>query len=426
MKKAISKQNQALNLLTDPWLLTTQGTVSMISALKHAKQLQLVGDAKFQVCALRLLLAACYVGGETSLRLLKNGVSVGTLEALQTHESRFDLRGGYWICPDLPGKTDSLSRLVSTASTNNNPVFHVHTRDDEFLILPDWQIANLTLEYQFFGLVAGNSALGYRFRSPGATAAIGLAKGQNLLETLALNLVPDAEPAVASWQMPNLKAHDLRHQTRPAPKSIAERYTWIAQGMRFEDEGIVTARGLKLEPLGDPMTAHFFNPKGEARVVKLIAENPYLTACALKGWRTTACPTLTHAATLGIDHQILVVAQRNEDDPAIRLVETRDGLFSVDALDFDLASKMERFYARLSSEHKKSHKSSFELELERFPRFEIANVFLSSVQDAIDANPKAKVEPTQVLSATLENLGVQGQFARFASMLEDTKHERVL
>ncbi len=406
-----------MNLLSDPWILTTSGRVSVNMALQNASKVQLTGNGKSIVCILRLLLSACYVGGETSAKLLEHGVSPRTLESLNFASSRFELDSGYWICPDLPGKTDSLSRLISAAPTNRNPVFTYHARDDRFLIVPAWQLAQLTLEYQFFGLVAGNSSLGYRYRSPGSTAAIGVAIGTNLLETLALNLVFDPEPAVASWQVPNPTSSDFRNQSCPTSKSIAQRYTWIAQGMRFDHGGVVTARGFQRQINGDPM-AGVQETKNGSTYLRLVAGSPYLTACALHEGKGIHCPTLAHAATLGIPYSVLVVAQRNENSASINLLESTEGVFPVELLDTALAASVELFYLRLTNPIKREKSSDFDRQLKQLPSLEIAEVFVSYVQDWIVEQLSPQIDLIEILSATLRDTGNQAHFEFYASVLK--------
>jgi hypothetical protein len=286
-----------MNLMHDPWIATTSGPLSIVSALNQAADTQLLGCAEDQIVVLRLLLAVCYVGHESSGSLLKHGVSQATLTNLQQYRARFELLTGYWTCADLPGKTDSLSRLVATAATNHNPVFHAHTWDGDPLELDAAVLVYHLLRYQLFGMVAGQSSLGYRFRSPAATAAIPVAVGQNLLETLALNLVPDDATPMATWQRPSLCAEDFRTQSRATPTSVAERYTWVAQGVRFVNDGVVTTRGLQLSATGDPMTARQPLAGERSTYVRLIGESAYLTACAVTGGRGEPAPTLAHAQT---------------------------------------------------------------------------------------------------------------------------------
>ncbi len=406
-----------MNLLNDPWILTTSGRVSVNMALQDASKVQLAGNGKSIVCTLRLLLSACYVGGETSAKLLEHGVSRRTLESLNSVVSRFELDSGYWVCSDLPGKTDSLSRLISAAPTNHNPVFSYHARDDRFLVIPDWQLAQLMFEYQFFGLVAGNSSLGYRFRSPGATAAVGVAIGSNLLETLALNLVPDSESAVAGWQLPNPTSSEFRNQLCPTSKSIAQRYTWIAQGLRFENGGVVTARGFRLQITGDPMTG-IVGGKNGSTYLRLIAGSPYLTACALHRDSGICCPTLAHAASIGIPYRVLVVAQKNENSQSINLLETSEGTFPVEVLQEAFAEPTRLFYFRLTSPLKHEQATAFDRKLKDSPSLEIAEVFVSCVQDRVNESPFRQVDLMEILSVSLGDTGNREHFEFYASILK--------
>ena len=79
-----------MNLLSDPWLPTTTGAVSIIDALENAHSLLLVGSAPELITSLRILLSACYAGGETSSKLLRKGISKKTLNLLERYEDGLD------------------------------------------------------------------------------------------------------------------------------------------------------------------------------------------------------------------------------------------------------------------------------------------------------------------------------------------------
>jgi hypothetical protein len=373
-----------MNLIYDPWIQTNTGLHGLESVLQNSDRCHLQLEGMVFAGVLRLLLAICYEGGETSEKLLKRkAVSQRTLTNLSNHHALFDLNTGFWICNNLTGPSNPLSRLVPTAPVRNNRVFHVHARDDQPVTIPDGVIARYLIAHQLAALDFGRSATGPRHHSPCATAALGIAIGSSLLETLALNLVPDHSSATPSWQRKPVTCEDCKNQTRLEPEGIAERYTWIPQAVKLTESGVIAARGFKLSATGDPMTATISTKDGVTFASKAIKSNAWLTACTLLGFRGTAAATLEHAGKLGIPYVVRVVAQINSPSRAAVLLESLDQTFSPLACSREVAAQVTQLYSKV-------WESLGE---------DTASVFLSYVEDTVLAGV---LEPD--LKAILERL----------------------
>ena len=102
-----------MNLISDQWIPTTTGHYSLSEILQQAAHCELQLEGMQFAGILRLLLAICYEGDETSAKLLKRkSVSQRTLDGLAQHHDMFELESGFLICNDLAGQSDSLNRLI--------------------------------------------------------------------------------------------------------------------------------------------------------------------------------------------------------------------------------------------------------------------------------------------------------------------------
>jgi CRISPR-associated protein Cse1 (CRISPR_cse1)/CRISPR-associated protein Cse2 (CRISPR_cse2) len=378
-----------MNLIDQPWISTTCGLYGIKQALENAGRCHLNLAGMSYVSVLRLLLAICYAGEETSRGLLEMGaVSPDTLKKLEQHHDRFDLREGFWTCQDLNGQSISLNRLFAIVPTKSNRVFHVLARDDQPPVFSDDQLARSLLEYQLSALDFGASETGPRHHSPCSTRAITIAVGANLLETLALNLVPDDAAATPSWFCEPITERDCENQSRTLAMSIAERYSWVAQAVRFEGNHVITARGLKLSPLGDPMTTTISTKNGKVFAAKALRSSAWLTGCQALGMNAQPAAILEHASQLNLPHVIRVVAQINDASRAAVLVETLDRTFQKSALDVPLARQALVIHSRL---------------LKEFDQ-DTASVFLSYIEDQI-FDGDGVIDLKLVLQRVLQDVG---------------------
>lgn len=117
-----------------------------------------------------------------------------------------------------------------------------------------------------------------------ARPALFLPTGQNLLETLLLNLVPyTPEDDAPIWEVPPLRLGDLEGARTKWPLTGRTRvYTWPARGVRLLDEGDgvrFMGYGPGVEPLEathrDPMVAQRLDAKGNLLVLRLSEERSF-------------------------------------------------------------------------------------------------------------------------------------------------------
>ena len=356
-----------MNLLFDPWLPTSSGKLSLLEALERVRDVQITLSGTPFISVLRLQLAACLYGGESSVSLLRSGISSRTLRKLERHRGAFELRDGYLTCPDLEALVHPHAIICGEWPTGNTMAFHHHTRDDRPIQLEDNALALRLLEFQAFAPTAGQSPTGYRRLSPCADVVLAVAIGENLLETLALNLVPDERPAMPSWALARAQSEDFLLQSRNSAGSVSEQYTWLAQAVRLHENGVGTARGFGLENRIDPMMTVWTRKRdGEQRPLKPAGIEPWLLACRAMGLGTDGTPTLRHAAALGVPHQVRVVAQVSSPKNKVKVLERIDETYTLEQLSLSLSDAVWRHRQRLA-------KTSNDL----------ARTFVSTVEDRL-------------------------------------------
>ena len=241
------KEVAIFNLLFDDWIPTTTGFHSIQGCLKNAAKLQIHTSSMQFASITRLLLAACYQGKETSSKLLKGEISQKTFQDFERHKQQFDLKNGYLTCLNLMAKVTTPAILMSEIPSGRTMIFDHHARDDQKIVISKAEVARRLVEFHCAAAAGGNSVTGYRTLSPCADVVLGIAVGETLLETLALNLVPDTGEPFASWTLPRVAESDLKNQSRETAQSIAEGYTWLGQAVRLWDDGVGVARGFKLK-----------------------------------------------------------------------------------------------------------------------------------------------------------------------------------
>jgi hypothetical protein len=327
-----------MNLLHDPWIPTTVGEKGLIETLTQARQLDLTGDSFVVAAIVRLLLAVCHESELTTLMLLSRHKWNDSLKHLDQYVDRFDLRDGFLTCSDLIGDATHINAILNRVPARHNRVLEKHARDDLPNLVPESEIARQVLRHNLAALEFGKSATGPRHHSPFGTAVLGLAIGKNLLETLALNLIPNAASPNAFWKRRPMLMQDFLYQSQTKPGDDAARFSWQAQTIRFAGDEVITARGFKLSPVEDSM-ATFANSGGKAFPVKL-KPSTWLSACQHCGWQSTAARTLKYAASTGLLYRIRVMAQQNAPKKPAKLLEVRVGEFPPESLRFDLAERL--------------------------------------------------------------------------------------
>ncbi len=293
----------SFNLCTEPWIPVQTGSavqlVSLETALLEAQSFTRLEHSNPLILAAvyRFLLAVLHRAlegpdrADDAAQWYKNGFPVPKIRAyLAKWHDRFDLFGAtpFMQVPDLPleGLTDHWSKL-STERGSGNTTFLFNERLRENVpnatdgISPAESVLHL-LEHQGFalgGLVKrlGVTAMG---SAPSANTALVMAAGQNLLETLALNLVPypasDRRLDSPIWERDPVRFKQLEGGYKAAMRGITDRYTWMPRAIRLEpDQGAVRfmafAAGVGLDGDGtkEPMAASYLNAKGEARKLGL-------------------------------------------------------------------------------------------------------------------------------------------------------------
>ena len=367
------KEVAILNLLFDDWIPTTTGFHSIQGCLKNAAKLQIHTSSMQFASITRLLLAACYQGKETSSKLLKGEISQKTFQDLERHKKQLDLNNGYLTCPDLTARVTTPAILMSEIPSGRTMVFDHHARDDKKTVVSEAEIALRLVEFHCAAAAGGNSVTGYRTLSPCADVMIGIAVGKTLLETLALNLVPDTAQSTASWTLPRVRESDLKNQSRETALSIAEGYTWVGQAVRLWNDGVGVARGFKLKNFADPMTAIALNEKQqEMGAVHPKNLEPWLLGCYLTGFHSILANTLRHAQSLEIPYQVRVLAQVSSQKNKVKILERIDSTFEPELLNHELAEqvlKIRFLLARRDSEF-------------------AARVFVSTMQDSLQEQKK--------------------------------------
>jgi CRISPR system Cascade subunit CasA len=285
------------NLITQPWIPVRQGNsmrlVSLEHALLEARRFERVEDPSplVTVALHRLLLAILHRALEgpgdayEAAEWFENGFDAGKVRAyLDRYRDRFDLfhpERPFYQVPDftLERSSRSWTVLAPELNSDNNKVLFDHTVTSRPRPLHPAEAARLLVANQTFALSAGKSVLCHTATAPVATAALALMLGENLHQTLCLNLVAypkeQRERDFATWEQEPLRVADLEdcERARASARGIVHRYTWLSRAVRLEpeEEGgetvvrwIAYASGVRYEESQvrrDPMMAVRPDPK---------------------------------------------------------------------------------------------------------------------------------------------------------------------
>lgn len=188
---------------------------------------------------------------------------------------------------DLPEENPlPWSKLLPELASGNNPTLFDHTTEENLPKATYAQAARALLVHQAFapGGLLRRYGVGSAKDAPVARPALFLPTGQNLLETLLLNLVPyTPEDDAPIWEVPPLRLGDLEGARTKWPLTGRTRvYTWPARGVRLLDEGDgvrFMGYGPGVEPLEathrDPMVAQRLDAKGNLLVLRLSEERSF-------------------------------------------------------------------------------------------------------------------------------------------------------
>jgi CRISPR system Cascade subunit CasA len=292
------------NLCTEPWIPVRSGdtvkTVSLEEALVNARAYERIEHESplVTVAVYRVLLTVLHrslKGPERSLDTLdwyQNGFPKSEIQAYLEHwRDRFDLFGSHAFMqvPDLPteGLTDHWSRLAAERGSGNTSfLFNNRLRDNAPTAsdgIPPAEAVLRLLEHQTFAIGGLMKRLGVVSAqgAPSATTALVMAAGNNLLETLCLNLVayPTSDRMRDSpvWERDPVRTKQLEGGFKTAMRGLTDRYTWLARGIRLElDEVnlvrfIAFAPGATLDGEGEkePMAAMYAGKDGVMRSLGL-------------------------------------------------------------------------------------------------------------------------------------------------------------
>jgi CRISPR system Cascade subunit CasA len=289
------------NLITQPWIPVREGSalrlVGLQEALLEARRFTRIEDPSPLVTAAlhRLLLAVLHRALEgpkdayEAAAWFGNGFDAEKIRAyLDRHHDRFDLfhpQSPFYQVPDftLERSCRSWTVLAPELNSDNNKVLFDHSVTSRPRPLYPAEAARLLVANQTFALSAGRSVLCHTATAPVATAALAIVLGENLHQTLCLNLVSypqsEYERDHATWEQEPLRVDDLKNceAARATPKGIVHRYTWLSRAVRLEpeEEGgetvvrwIAYASGVRYEEAAvrpDPMVAFRPDPKDPSK-----------------------------------------------------------------------------------------------------------------------------------------------------------------
>lgn len=245
------------NLITEPWIPVREGAahklVSLEAALLEAHRYNRIEDPSplVTVSLHRLLLAVLHRAlagpedAEQAAEWFEEGFDANRVRAyLERYRHRFDLfhpEAPFYQVADFGPERSSRSWTVLAPELNsdNNKVLFDHTITSRPRPLLPAEAARLLVSNQTFAISAGKSVLCHTATAPVATAALALVLGDNLHQTLCLNLVPYSEREhaqdAATWEQPPLKVTDMAdcEAARGSAKGIVHRYTWLARSVRL-------------------------------------------------------------------------------------------------------------------------------------------------------------------------------------------------
>lgn len=351
----------AYSLLYEPWIEVQSADGSARSAIGLQELLlnaQNFGRIEASsplvtVAIYRLCLAILYraLGGPESIEQaaewFQNGFPTATLEDyLQTHAEHFDLFHPTqpfmqdWRLP--PTSHDYHWSLIASehGSYNTDTLYGLKTRIKDTIgkdereqaaakilgsATPQESVQHL-LQHLTFALGGRSTGTNEpQADSPAASAALVLAEGSNLHKTLCLNLIPygaDANNDLAPWEWMEQQP-EARFKGKHAIRGYADRYTWLARGVRLQPDemGQVTwlAYGGGIQPVKEaqgqylePMAAYQTDSEGGLRPLRFDPDRLFWRDfTALLPGGNLAPMTISHAAN------VLREVRRQESQPTL-------------------------------------------------------------------------------------------------------------
>jgi CRISPR system Cascade subunit CasA len=276
--------NPSFNLVNSPWIpcIDAEGRavdLSLQDALGQAHEMrELYGESPLVTAALyRLLVAALHrIFGPADLEAWDALWNAGhwDINRLDTYfeqwQHRFDLfddQHPFYQASDERVKPKSVASLIHDVASGNNATLFDHHTDDRGPVLTPAQAARMLVAAQVFGL-AGLSGLPQKF-TDGACASgiVFLVQGDNLFETLTLNLLQYPDESVmghSAQDRPVWEMEDPYTPDRARPLGYLDYLTWQNRRVLFlpgEESGNVVVRQMTMAPalrldrgILDPMT----------------------------------------------------------------------------------------------------------------------------------------------------------------------------
>lgn len=136
-----------------------------------------------------------------------------------------------------------ITALLAEAASGNNKLLFDHSRDETPPALDASAAAIALVAAQCFALGGGRSAFQYTAHAPSATAILFAAQGDNLFQTLLLNLAPQSaaehKADLASWEREQpLRVEDMRNGCRFFYTGPAQLYSMPSRSIRLHPENI--------------------------------------------------------------------------------------------------------------------------------------------------------------------------------------------
>lgn len=330
----------SFSLLTECWIPVRDldgrlREVSLHEALGHAPRLRRIEDPSplVEVALHRLLLAVLHRAldgppdGETVLDWWDAGSFPENRlrEYLDKHGDRFDLfHPLYPFCqiPDLPDENPlPWTKLVPERASGNNPTLFDHSIDADPPPARPAEVARALVVHQSFtpGGLIRRLGVSSSKGGPLATSAVFLALGENLFETLLLNLVPyRPEGDRPLWERAPYRASDVEGgRARETLWGRTRVYTWLSRAVRLlpETDGRVrfVAYGPGVFPREgpferDPMCAYAKDKSGALAAVRFFPDRAF--------WRdfVTLLSQEGHVHPRVLEHARFLLTERGRED----------------------------------------------------------------------------------------------------------------
>lgn len=291
------------NLVHDPWLPVeqTDGSLTNVSihqALTRAHTFRRLVHASPVVLPSmhRLLLAILHraLRGPEDAEIAAEWFEQGRFPAdkleayLEQWQDRFELfhaeQPFYQVANLQIKKRKTTSVLVTELASGTNKLLFDHTHFMNSPELSFVEATQLLIAKQTIAFPEGGGG-GYT-SSPVGTNVVVLVLGNNLFETLLLNMIPytltEHENDYPIWEGPRLQASQLREIQSRKPKGLTDRYTWLTRMIKFEPNFarrsvsyLHYAQGIKPItefPYHDPMIPHIKLKKKGIVPLKLNAQ----------------------------------------------------------------------------------------------------------------------------------------------------------